>query len=109
MTDRVEVLHKRIEEAEDVVKSADIIIINNAFEFYVSEEEQITIWQFLKSHIKSKTIMVLRPHLETTLLNINTGIVQEEWVKPYEPKEDVDGMLDAEEAAHCDISFYEVL
>lgn len=116
MTDRINVLHKRIEEASDVIELADVIILNNVFEFYLTEEEQIKVWQFLRKHIKKGTILVTRPHLETTFVNINTDINLKEWVKIYENPsngdlEDMDefNLKLNQDDKFCDLEFYEVL
>lgn len=122
MDDRIEILHKKIEDAEDVLKNADVIICNNAFEFYVSEEKHIEIWQFLKKHIKKGAVLVTRPELETTFKNLNTGIDLKEWVKTYHylTSEDEDdgnetpgkilmpgcNILDT---VHSDLGFYQIL
>lgn len=107
MQDRTEVLCKKIEDSKDIVKSADVILINNAFEFYVSDEKQIEIWQFLRHNIKSKSILVTRPHLETTFKNLNTAIDLQSWVKPYRLNDEEIDPSDAEE--FCEIEFYEIL
>lgn len=122
MEDRIEILHKKIEDSEDVLKSADVIISNNAFEFYVSEEKHIEIWQFLKKHIKKGAILVTRPELETTFKNLNTGIDLKEWVKPYRylTGEDEAGEDETPErilmpgsnvldTVHSDLGYYEIL
>ncbi|XP_058801818.1 uncharacterized protein LOC131674805 [Phymastichus coffea] len=107
MQDRIEVMCKKIEESDDVVKSADVIVINNAFEFYVTDEKQVEIWQFLKSNIKSKCILVTRPHLETTFENLDTGINLKTWVKPY--RLNGEEIATSNEEEFCDLNFYEIL
>lgn len=84
MQDRIEILHKRIEEAAEVIKLADVIILNNPFEFYLTETEQINIWQFLKVNIKKGTTIVTYPQIETIFENLNTGIQINEWLKRLE-------------------------
>ncbi|XP_016844040.1 uncharacterized protein LOC100120613 [Nasonia vitripennis] len=122
MDDRIEILHKKIEDAEDVLKIADVIICNNAFEFYVSEEKHIEIWKFLKKHIKKGAILITRPELETTFKNLDTGIDLKEWVRPYhyltsEDDNDEDetpekilmpgcNVLDT---VHSDLGYYQIL
>jgi hypothetical protein len=113
MEDRIEIYHKRIEEAEDIVKSADVIIINNPFEFYVSESEHILIWQFLRRHIKSKTILITRPYLQTVFKTLSTDILLNDWVKPYDLEwNDANSFyskINTEGSVCNDIAFYEII
>ncbi|XP_011504865.1 PREDICTED: uncharacterized protein LOC105367779 [Ceratosolen solmsi marchali] len=113
MEDRIEVLHKRIEEAEDIVQLADVIIINNPFEFYVSENEHIQIWQFLRRHIKRETILITCPHLETIFKSLNTQIHLSNWVKPYNLGWNEANMFynktNTEDTSFNDIAFYEII
>lgn len=81
MEKRIEIIHKRIEDARDIVQTADVVILNNVFEFYLSQNEQNKVWQFLKSCIKKGAYIVSRPKISTALLNLNTGINVNEWVK----------------------------
>ncbi|XP_076757206.1 uncharacterized protein LOC143427159 [Xylocopa sonorina] len=113
MNDRVEIVNKRIEECPDIVQKSDVIIMNNPFEFYVPELVHIEIWKFLKANIKSGTILVTRPPIETTFKSLETGISIKKWLKPYESKRTVresnifaSTALDLSE--HSDIEFYEV-
>ncbi|KAK0158550.1 hypothetical protein PV328_009539 [Microctonus aethiopoides] len=81
MSKRIEILHKRIENAADVLASADVIVLNNAFEFYLSESEQIKVWQFLKANIKRGAFIISRPRIAIALSNLKTNIKADEWVK----------------------------
>ncbi|XP_066595908.1 uncharacterized protein [Prorops nasuta] len=83
MANRIEILNKRIEEASDVVNNSDVIIINNSFEFYLSVSEQTEVWTFLKNNIRKGTLLVIRPVIEAALKNLQTGIVINEWLRPY--------------------------
>ncbi|KOC62465.1 hypothetical protein WH47_04125 [Habropoda laboriosa] len=113
MNDRIEVVNKRIEECPDIIQKSDIIIMNNPFEFYVSESTHIEIWKFLKANIQRGTILIIRPPIETTFKSLKTGISINEWVKPYKA-EKTEGLeifeasiLDPTE--HSNIQFYEAL
>ncbi|CAK9798897.1 hypothetical protein ANTQUA_LOCUS1771 [Anthophora quadrimaculata] len=113
MNDRIEIVNKRIEECPDIVQESDIIIMNNPFEFYVSESVHIEIWKFLKANIQSGTILITRPPIETTFKSLKTGISINKWVKRYESEKTEElevfesSILDP--AEHSDIQFYEVL
>lgn len=81
MEKRVEIVNSRIEDAAEIVKSADVLILNNVFEFYLSESEQEAIWKFLHENLKSGTFVVSRPAISETLASLDTGIRIEDWLK----------------------------
>ena len=81
MEKRVEIVNKRIEDAPEEVKSADIVVLNNVFEFYIPESEQIAIWKFLRTNIKKGARIVSRPPLEIALKFFENDIVVSEWVE----------------------------
>ncbi|XP_012154438.2 uncharacterized protein LOC100877832 isoform X1 [Megachile rotundata] len=114
MNDRIEVVNNRIEKCPEIVQQSNIIIMNNPFEFYVSDSVHIEIWKFLRENIQKGTILVTRPSIETTFKTLNTGISINKWLKPYRPQKftgepQVFGSLILDPDEHSDIHFYEVL
>ena len=111
MSDRIKVINEKIEDCPDIVKSANIIILNNVFEFYLPIEKQVEIWKFLKSNIQSDCILITRPHLNKALSKINVDINFDEWVKPYNLTFESDELFldDNQEKFNDDIGFYQVL
>lgn len=110
LKDRIEIVHDRIENVPGIVSSADVIVLNNAFEFYLPPAEQVKVWNFLKDKIHKGAILVTRPHLETTFKNIQTGIEIGSWLKPYNDSQTPMSFDDEEEnSAFCDFAFYQVL
>ncbi|XP_015440429.1 PREDICTED: uncharacterized protein LOC107195157 [Dufourea novaeangliae] len=113
MNDRIEIVNKRIEECPDIVQSSNVIIMNNPFEFYVPESVHTEIWKFLKANIQRGTILVTRPAIETTLMNLKTGILMKNWIKPFKSDRitkgpQVFGSLTFDSDEHSEINFYEV-
>lgn len=110
MDDRISILHKRIEEVPDIIKQSDVIVINNAFEFYLPEHVQIDIWKFLKTAIKPGTLLVTRPSVETTFKTLLIGISIGKWLKPLKkPYSDKFPFLLDYEDKFSEILCYEVL
>ncbi|XP_024941582.1 uncharacterized protein LOC107268352 isoform X2 [Cephus cinctus] len=115
MQDRIDILHKRIEDAPDTIKSADVIVLNNVFEFYLSEVEQIQVWQFLRTTMTKGTIVVTKPYIEETLKHLNTVIKINEWLRRIKepqgsPAPNLFCMpLADEQGKYSDIASYEVL
>ncbi|XP_064461339.1 uncharacterized protein LOC135371209 [Ornithodoros turicata] len=81
MEDRVRVVNADVREIPEVVAASDVVILNNVFDFFASQEEQVVLWQYLKQHIKRGAVLVTAPSLHKSLEHLNTGIVVEEWVQ----------------------------
>ncbi|XP_037287484.2 uncharacterized protein LOC119180394 [Rhipicephalus microplus] len=81
MEDRIKVINANVLAVPDLVASSDVVILNNVFEFFTPEQEQVALWQFLRRTIKKGAILVTVPSLEDSLKNLQTGIVISEWVK----------------------------
>jgi len=72
--DRIEVVEANIADRPDVVVSADVIIMNNVFEFFLEPEKQISVWRFLRQTIKPGTLLVTVPPLEETFSHLQVSI-----------------------------------
>lgn len=79
--DRIQVLAGDIQEQGEVVRAADIITLNNVFEFFVPPPVQIRIWTFLRANIKKGALLVTIPSLEDTLQYLDCGFRLQEWVR----------------------------
>ncbi|KAG6799929.1 hypothetical protein HZU73_04737 [Apis mellifera caucasica] len=110
MNDRIEIVNKRIEMCPDIIQKSDIIIMNNPFEFYVSELEHTKIWKFLKTNIQSGTILITKPSIEITFKYLKTEIILDKWVKSYKSKKyKKESQIFIKSTENPDIKFYEVL
>jgi hypothetical protein len=72
--DRIEIIQANIADRPDVVISADVIIMNNVFEFFLEPDEQISVWSFLRQTIKPGTLLVTVPPLEETFSHLQVCI-----------------------------------
>jgi hypothetical protein len=72
--DRIEIVEANIADRPDVVISANVIIINNVFEFFLEPEQQISIWKFLRQTIKPGTLLITVPPLEETFSHLQVSI-----------------------------------
>lgn len=66
------------------MEQADIVVLNNVFEFFLSMDQQIRTWRFIREHvIKPGCILVTVPSLEeATEFNNKPCIDVNSWVKP---------------------------
>jgi hypothetical protein len=72
--DRIEIVEANIADRPDVILSADVIIMNNVFEFFMETEEQVSVWRFLRQTIKPGTLLVTIPPLEETFSQLQVSI-----------------------------------
>lgn len=52
----------------DLMASADVVILNNVWEWFVpTVEGRVTMWEFVRQHLKPGALLVTVPDLETSL------------------------------------------
>ena len=85
-----------IRKCPDIVTKADVVVMNNVFEFFLSVDEQANVWNFLRHTIKKGTLLVTSPRLEES----HTGINLSDWVEeiPLHNVDAIEVMLSGEEA-----------
>lgn len=71
--DRLQVLPGDIQDHGEVVRVADIICLNNVFEFFMPPNVQARIWAFLRANIKKGALLVTIPSLEDSLQYIDVS------------------------------------
>ncbi|KFM63191.1 hypothetical protein X975_23741, partial [Stegodyphus mimosarum] len=74
LDNRIEVIHNDICNIPEVVQAANVILLNNPFECFLSKNEQIKIWTWLRNVIKSGTMLVTVPSLEETFSNLQVNL-----------------------------------
>lgn len=80
--DRIRIYHNDILDRADLLEKADIIILNNVFEFFMPLETQTKVWQFLSSHITRRGVMLItHPSIEESLKYLKVDIKVNNWVK----------------------------
>ncbi|XP_040574886.1 uncharacterized protein [Lepeophtheirus salmonis] len=82
---RVQVVRGEMTTLPEVFNSADVVILNNVFDWFMSPELQVKMWLFLRSVIKPGSLIVTVPSLQESLQHLPTGIVLETWVRQLNP------------------------
>jgi len=84
MTDRVKVICDDIMNQADMLAEADVVVMNNVFEFFVSQKKLLlNLWSFVKQTIKKKGCKIITiPAIEQSLESAGLELDLEEWVKP---------------------------
>lgn len=83
---------------------ADVVVLNNVFEFFLPVDEQIRTWKILREHLtKPGCVLVTVPSLEeATIFNDKACIDLNSWVKPCTVSYNVT------EISSCDEDIYEL-
>ena len=64
-----------------LVSSADVVIMNNVFEFFAPPPVQRELWMTIRRWIKPGALLLTCPTLEESIANLSTGIELEKWVE----------------------------
>ncbi|KAJ7383958.1 hypothetical protein OS493_024647 [Desmophyllum pertusum] len=112
MSDRVEIRCADVCNELTLLKEADIVVLNNVFEFFLPVDEQIRTWKILREHLtKPGCVLVTVPSLEeATRLKNKPCIDIDSWVKPCAVNYNVPEISCDEEDIHelQNIFFYQV-
>lgn len=80
--DRIQVFHKNVMECQELLHQSDVIILNNVFEFFMEQQLQQSIWNFLYQTIQKKnTIIITVPSIEESIKHLQTNININSWLK----------------------------
>ncbi|KAK7874040.1 hypothetical protein R5R35_004591 [Gryllus longicercus] len=86
--DRIEIIEDNVINRPDVVQAADVIIMNNVFEFFMDLDHQVMMWSFLQQTIRKGTLLVTVPPLEETFADLPVNINLAAWVQEMPPFND---------------------
>ena len=69
------------------MQEANVIVLNNVFDWFAPIDVQISLWKLIRQNVKSGSILVTVPSLESSLevLPENAGIDLDTWVTPAAP------------------------
>lgn len=71
LADRISVVEAEMTSRPDVVASADVLIVNNISEWFVPTPEfRVTMWQFIRQHLKPGALLVTIPDIQTALSSL---------------------------------------
>lgn len=92
MQGRVSIRQGDLREQEVLLKRTDVVFFNNAFEYFVPEEEQRELWGAIRKNLKKGTILVTNPPLEEMKPEW-LGFPWHEWVEPFRKQATEDDLL----------------
>merc|ERR1719318_604147 len=90
-SDRICILEGDIQKFAEELGDADVVILNNVFDWFLPAEEQEEVWNFLCRSLKKDCLLVTIPSLSESLSPLNTNIDLKKWVsvvQKYTPGQD---------------------
>lgn len=112
LSDRISIVEAEMTSRPDLMASADVVILNNVWEWFVpTVEGRVTMWEFVRQHLKPGALLVTVPDLETSLrkLGIPTGLLLTQWVRELNPTHPERTSPSALEEESTEVKLYQVL
>ncbi|XP_045360901.1 uncharacterized protein LOC105079149 isoform X3 [Camelus bactrianus] len=104
------VLHADICTQGSLLQNADIIIMNNVFEYFLNEAEQARAWDYISHNVRRRgSLLVTVPSLEESLSGLQVNIQLSSWVDEVPLNYDVYPEKDIDREALKQIHLYKIL
>ncbi|XP_073340019.1 uncharacterized protein [Pagrus major] len=109
LTDRIQVLHSDVCLQDALLQNADVLIMNNVFEFFMEPREQVRAWRFIMENFRKKgSLLVTVPSLQESLSTLQEAL-QPGWVEELPVDYDVYLDRDTDPDALRQIHLYRVI
>ncbi|XP_029349747.1 uncharacterized protein LOC115035859 [Echeneis naucrates] len=109
LTDRVQVLHTDVCTQDVLLQNADVLVLNNVFEFFMEPEEQVRAWRFIMQNFRRcGSLLVSVPSLQESLDTLQEPL-QPGWVEELPLDYDVYLGGDTDPDALRQIHLYQVI
>ncbi|KAM8921758.1 uncharacterized protein RCH25_016471 [Pelodytes ibericus] len=107
--DRIKVYHSDICCQTALLQEADVVILNNVFEYFLDKEEQAKAWTVLNENLRKRgSLLVTVPSLKESLENLQINIRLDQWVEEIKLDYDVYLGEDTDQQVLKDIHLYTV-
>ncbi|KAL4613081.1 hypothetical protein GN956_G23064 [Arapaima gigas] len=111
--DRVEVIHADICSQVNLLQNADVVVMNNVFEYFLELHEQIRAWQCIRHNVRKKgALLVTVPSIKeslTTLQGKKDSVDIHQWVEELPVNYNLYMGKDGDPDAFKDIHLYRIL
>ncbi|XP_053553738.1 uncharacterized protein LOC128645031 [Bombina bombina] len=108
--DRIQIYHSDVCSQKSLLQDADVVVLNNVFEYFLDKTEQTKAWMFLKETLrKSGCLLVTVPSLQESLQKLQMNIQLDQWVEEIKLNQDVFLGPDTDVQSLSDIHLYHVL
>ncbi|XP_075810629.1 uncharacterized protein LOC142838845 [Microtus pennsylvanicus] len=109
-SDRIKVLHADVCTQGPLLQSADVIVMNNVFEYFLTEAKQASAWDYIIHNVRKQgSLLVTVPSLQDSLLGLKTNIQLSSWVEEIPLNLGVCQQTDIDREALAQIHLYKVL
>ncbi|XP_074548367.1 uncharacterized protein LOC141806644 [Halichoeres trimaculatus] len=109
LTDRIQVLHSDVCQQNVLLQNADVLVMNNVFEFFMEPTLQVRAWRFIMENFRKKgSLLVTVPSLQESL-NTLKETLQPGWVEELPVDYDVYLGRDTDPDALRQIHLYQVI
>ncbi|XP_010582289.1 PREDICTED: uncharacterized protein LOC104841938 [Haliaeetus leucocephalus] len=108
--DRIKVVHADICTQASLLQKADVVVMNNVFEYFLDRQEQARAWEFIACNVRKRgSLLVTVPSLKESLSKLQTDIQLSQWVEEMELNYDVYMEKDVDREALEQIHLYKIL
>ncbi|XP_061223556.1 uncharacterized protein LOC133219918 isoform X5 [Neopsephotus bourkii] len=108
--DRIKVVHADICTQASLLQKADVVVMNNVFEYFLDRQEQARAWEFVACNVrKTGSLLVTVPSLTESLSKVQTDIQLGQWVEEMQLNYDVYVEKDVDREALEQIHLYKIL
>ncbi|VDN06329.1 unnamed protein product [Thelazia callipaeda] len=84
MSNNIKVIHDDVRQQKQVVSSADVVVLNNVFSFFLSTSDQVDCWEFLRKTIRPGAAIISCPDIVTVTNKLVLSFHISDWVEKIE-------------------------
>uniref|UniRef100_A0A663MDS3 Methyltransferase type 11 domain-containing protein n=1 Tax=Athene cunicularia TaxID=194338 RepID=A0A663MDS3_ATHCN len=108
--DRIKVVHADICTQASLLQKADVVVMNNVFEYFLDRQEQARAWEFIACNVRKRgSLLVTVPSLKESLSKLQVNIQLSQWVEEMQLNYDVYMEKDVDREALEQIHLYKIL
>ncbi|XP_021258051.1 uncharacterized protein LOC110401357 isoform X3 [Numida meleagris] len=109
-TDRIKVVHADIRTQASLLQKADVVVMNNVFEYFLDRLEQARAWEFIACNVKKRgSLLVTVPSLKESLSKLQMDIQLSQWLEEVQLNYDVCLEKDVDREVLEQIHLYRIL
>lgn len=77
LNDKIKIINDDILNQPGIIELADVIILHNVFEWFVSDDQKLVeLWSLIQKHTKKGSLLLTSPSIEESLSGLNVGFVK---------------------------------
>ncbi|MFH4980507.1 hypothetical protein AB6A40_007216 [Gnathostoma spinigerum] len=80
MSERVKVINDDLRGQSSLISQGDVLVMNNVFNFFLAESDQLQCWSFLYENVRGGAVIVSNPSLEEATSHLQLPFKLQDWV-----------------------------